>query len=458
MSMLHQSQFLQSRSERAKRTRRLAVVALLLLAAGIVYPPICRAADIPQLTLPQAVAQALRHNSELQTTGEQVRAAKTTVEQKKAGLYPELAASSKSLRQNGDASVVTTALTASVNIFNGFADQAAIAGAGFALLAEQLSFSREQQSVVYQTISAYLAVATNQELIRAAEQSLEENRRQLAQIEAFCKAGKRSRTDLYQQQAETSQAELILLGRHRDLATSRLDLQLLLGLATLPIGIVAPEVPDKAPLPAEVAAPEILAVALVNRPDLVALDRRIEAAAEGVRETKGGLWPKVALFSELSSGYSSKETANLAEQMGDEDLAIGLSVIMPIFDRFATRYAAVQAEIGVNRQRLARQALSQRIGVEVGKAVQALQLAARQIETAESQVRYARQALAASRERYEVGAADIVLLSAARTRAVEAEFDRIKAWYDLLLQRVSVAYATGDSDGMLALFAAPHQG
>ena len=65
-----------------------------------------------------------------------------------------------------------------------------------------------------------------------------------------------------------------------------------------------------------------------------------------------------------------------------------------------------------------------------------------------SKLTYASQALKAYEERYRVGASTLVELIQARTQYMTAAFDRIQAKYDLVTQKVSVAYYLGDLDQM----------
>jgi outer membrane protein len=348
----------------------------------------------------------------------------------------------------------TSSLSSSVNIFNGFSDQAAVESAGFSLSAERHNLNRVQQSTVYQTISTFIAAITNQELITVGEENLQDNRRQLARILAFYKAGKRPVTDLYQQQAETSQAELSLLSDERDLQTSKLEVLQTIGISsTERFRIVAPDIPEPSALKADLPAQDILATALATRTDLQSQEHRIKAAGEDINKAHAGLLPKISLSAEIDSNYNSKKADGFGSQLKDNGGIVALSITLPLFDKWKTRYEETQARINLNKEQIAQEKLSRLIGVEVEKALQAFRIAAKQFEVAQSQTRYAQQALAASEERCNVGAANIVELSAARKRAIQARYDQIKALYDLLLQRVAIAFYLGDTAGMLAVFA-----
>lgn len=446
-------------------THLVAIPAVTFFLSCLALSPPSQAEEIPRLTLIRAVEFALQNNSDLKTTMQQVKSAETTVLEKQSDYYPTLEDSVTGTHLYNDAASKgtsvnsgTNSLSTSVNLFNGFADRAAVDGANYALLSEKQTLSRVQQSTVYQTITTFINAVTNQELITVAKENLQENRRQLTRIEAFYKSGKRPISDYYQQQAETSQAELTLLTNERDLESSKLSVLQLIGLtASDHVQIVAPEIPERTTIPADKPNQDILANALANalatRADLQAQELRVKAADEEITRTHAGLLPKISLSAAFNLNSVSQEADGLGSQVNDREGTIGVSIAIPLFDRWKTQHAETQAKINRNKEQIAQEQLSRQVGIEVKNAVQNLRTAAKQIEVAESQVRYARQALAASEERYNVGVATLVDLSATRKLAVEAQYGRIKAMYDLLLQQVGIAYAQGDAAAMLAIFA-----
>ena len=447
------------------------LVSLALVAAGeflfpnAAFPDGPQQTDLPELTLNKAVDLALQNNSDLKTTRQTVRSAETTILQKKTNYYPKLEISSKASHEHGTTAVssssyktstygtYTTSVSSSVNIFNGFADQAAFESARFSLSAERQSLSREQQTTVFQTILKFIGAVTNQELVLVKEENLKDNRLQLKRIEAFFKAGKRPVTDLYQQQAETSQAELTLLDSARDFQTSKLELLQTIGLAADErFRIVAPKIPDTAHLGGDHSVNNILDTALMQRTDLKSQASLIEAAKEDIKAARGGLWPKVSLNAEINSSYSTLGKSGFTNQFDNPGNLVSVSITIPIFDGWKTEYEETQARIKLNKAHIAREKLSKQIGVEVAKAIQVFQIAVKKLEVEELQVKYAQQAYVASRERYDVGVADILELSSARKTAIQARYDRINALYDLSLERVAISYYQGDTAGMLAVF------
>jgi outer membrane protein len=127
-----------------------------------------------------------------------------------------------------------------------------------------------------------------------------------------------------------------------------------------------------------------------------------------------------------------------------------VAVSIPIFDRDQTRTSVAQARVGQSSAATQLAKLRQQVGVEVGEALADYRKAEKQQAVAALQLTYAREALAATEARYQVGAATWVELSDARSTFVQARADEVRARYAILAQGLAVGFARGDLGQMLA--------
>ena len=93
----------------------------------------------------------------------------------------------------------------------------------------------------------------------------------------------------------------------------------------------------------------------------------------------------------------------------------------------------------------------QQIALEVKQGVLEYHSLQSQAQVAQTQLDYARQALEAAEERYKVSASTFVELSQVRATYVEAAGSLVTAKINLLLQRIKIAYSTGDIERETAL-------
>jgi outer membrane protein len=405
------------------------------------------------LSLKQAVVIALKNNPGLAQQVNSVETADVTVSQQQTNLYPNLmleASGSEPFDKSTDDTIVGVGLSSSVNLFNGFADIAALKKAELLLEAELESLSQEEQTLVFKTISQFIQVLTAQDLIGVGEMNLKENCKLLEMIEKFYLAGKIPISDLYQQQAETKQAELDLLQAQHALSSSKLSLMQTIGVT--PTENYQVTSPDFEKLSLQIPAGdtgELALLALANRSDIKAQERQVEAAQQQIRQAQAGRLPQVDLSASLAADYDGlSEKSNFSEQFMDENInfIVGLTFSIPIFDRFLTRNEIAKAQIEKRNEQLTLKDKKLQVGLQVAEAIQNFQKTQKQIDVVESKFTYASQALKSYEERYRVGASTLVELIQARTQYMTAAFDRIQAKYDLVTQKVSVAYYLGDLD------------
>jgi outer membrane protein len=256
----------------------------------------------------------------------------------------------------------------------------------------------------------------------------------------------------------------------------------------------APSIEEAALAAEPVALEPLLRAAYERRPDLQAQERQIAAAEAAVRGARGSALPSVDLFASVGTGYSSLqqraiegtgetvfvpvltsggetvlvggepflfpvqgnpelEGTPLFTQFADNRSgSLGLSITIPIFDRYQTRRAVQQAQIEVARRQVALDRQRQAVATEVRQAVLDYRLAARRLDVTAAQVEAARAALDAEEARYELGTGTLVALEQARVRLTEAQAARARAVYEFVFRRAVIAFAQGALDPTEPLF------
>jgi outer membrane protein len=286
------------------------------------------------------------------------------------------------------------------------------------------------------------------EQARVREENLAAQEDQEKSVRALVEEGERAIADLYQQQANVASARLSVVETRRTLDLSRIDLVQALQLD--PAGEYVFEIP---PLPEEDAvapASDLSALierAFARRSDLRAITLEEDAAAANEQAAKGGRWPSVSLSASYGSKYSQDSDGGWMDQFEDKRSgSVGLSVSLPLFDRLATHQSIEQAQIQVTNAHLSLLDMRQEVALQVRRAVLDRDAAWEQLRAAEAQAVAAEQALNATRERYEAGAATLYEVTLARADLVSATSARVSARYNLLWQKRLLDYYVGDLD------------
>jgi outer membrane protein len=187
------------------------------------------------------------------------------------------------------------------------------------------------------------------------------------------------------------------------------------------------------PLPDEAS---LVAMAIRNRPDILAEDQRVSAARQGLSAIKAERLPSLGLVAD--DGIIGKNGAKLLNTY-----TWGLQVSLPIFDGFR-REARVQEQQSVIKEaEIRRHDLEQQAQVDVRGALIDLAGAREQLGAATERLSLAEQEVSQARDRFNAGVAgnaDVVnaslALTSSRTLVNDAE-----TLYQLA--RVALARATG---------------
>lgn len=386
-------------------------------------------------------------------------------------------------------------ISAQVNLFNGGQNRRALDQARLQRSASTFSLERTRQQVAFDVASRFLQVLLDGEIVRIREENLDAQREQLTQVEALVEGGVRAEADMFGQRATVAQAELALLQAEQAVELSKT--RLVEALQLDPFGdyaFVAPSIAPDDLVEEDVSLEVLLRRAYERRADLQAQEQRIAAAQAGIGVARAQRLPSLDFSANFGTGYSSLQqqivegtggTVNIpvttaggeAIVVGGEpfelpvqtppDLevtplftqfsdnrggSVGLSLSIPIFDRFQTRRQVQVAQIQTDQERIALDRLRQSIATEVRQAVIEYRNAAKQLDVTAVQVDAAQAALNAEQDRFDLGAGTLVALEQARARLVEAQASRAQAIYTFVFRRKLIDLALGDLDLDAALF------
>lgn len=397
----------------------------------------------------QAIAIALAQNDTLRQARNTAALGELDVAQARRSFLPDLRATGQTSRAFGRAdgdSTRSTSLGVSsgVTLFDGFANTASLASAKFASTANGQDLARAGETVVFTVASNFLALVQQREELRVQRENLTAQAALAAQIDTFVKAGARTIADLYQQQANVASAQLAVVQAERAAELARIDIIVTLRLD--PRGtyeFVAPQISQPATKAPE-KLDELITRAFATRADIRASEARLEAARQDIRVAKSTRWPIVSLAAGYGSSFSSADPEGWRDQLADErGGSVGLNLVLPLYDRSATRIAARRAEIRADSAQIDLDSLEQDVGSQVRTAILDLESARAQLTAAEAQLAAAERALEVTDQRYKAGAATLVELTESRATQVAAASAEVTARYDVEFRRRLLDYYVG---------------
>lgn len=446
---------------------RAAMRAALLVAPAVATAQPRR--DTLRLTLPGAIATALGRSIALAAADVDRRAGGVAVLEAYSRFLPSLSAGALLATQGGSTLLSSTAtvatdtritggawtVSAGLNLFNGFRDQAALRAALDARDAAELTLARARQLVAYDVTQAFEQVVLDRQLITVVEAALGLSTAREEQLVEQVRVGTRAPPDLYRQRAQTAADRVRLIAaRNRERADR---VALLLRLRLPPSTALALEAPANADT-ADVGPADALARrALAARTDLAAAEARVRGADEQVRLAEGGWLPRVDLqldagaagryYDEARQGGTDVITTPqrpLATQLGAQrTVGLALGASWTPWDRGRTRADVQRARLAGERERLRAEELQLAILGEVDRAVADQDAARESLGAARAGLSAAEEAFTAVSGRYDVGLATFVELAVAQGALVEARAQEAAAQVNLRLQASVLRLVTG---------------
>ena len=306
----------------------------------------------PDPQLQQLIALALGSNRDLRVAALNVEAAQAQYRIQRADLFPTIAASGVEQVERFPASVLAassptggaTGGTAPIpggSIFRfydvgiGFTSYeldffGRIRSLNHAALQEYLSYEETRRSaqitLVAEVSNAYLAVLTDQSLLDITRQTLQNQSDSYALTQRMFERGATTQLALRQAESTVDSARANLAQYTRQLAQDRDALELLLG-APIPGGIDLSAGLDRGAMVSEIEM-GIPSDVLVQRPDVLAAERRLQGANADIGAARAAFFPAISL-----TGNFGTASAQLSGLFKDHSQAwtFAPQISVPIF-------------------------------------------------------------------------------------------------------------------------------
>jgi len=421
-----------------------------------------------------AVYQALENNLQVKQAIFQAALAEEDLKQAKSQFYPTLNAQvGGSMRFGRYFDQTTGQLVPSVNtanggistdipIFQGFQRINQILANKNQLAADQTNVEKVKNDLVLSVATTYLEALTNEDLLTAAEQQLKLSQRQLEVAEANYEVGNNTLADLSQAKSQVATDELNVTSAENAFDLSMLNLKQLMEMDPgADILLEKPEIELVENAMVAYDAAEIFNHAVDVQPDIQTAELSTAVAKNNIDIAKGAYYPTLGFGAGYSTSVSSVASQPIAfdaegrpieygrvsfrdQLKNNESPYIGLTLNIPIFNRFQTRISVNKAKINYQYALTNEQLAKNNLNKIINQAVLDLRSSARRYSSTETAFESAKDAFEVINQRYEVGLANSVELFTAQTTMNRAEFDHIQARYELLFRSKVIDFYLGN--------------
>ena len=350
---------------------------------------------------------------------------------------------------NGQIDFVNGSIGANIPIFNGFNQVNAYRQADKQNEAQLNFLNRTQQDVIRNVAAQFLTCLLDQQLLKIDQQNLETQRAQHEQIKAQVELGARAEADMYNQEFQVKNAELLVVRSANRLKNDKA----ILAQTLLVDPIVSFELQetewDINMLSEDLSLETLNEEAIQFRSDLRQANLTQQAAQFGLSSVRGRYYPNLSGFGQLNSRYNyifgDPENRTFDQQFRSDNrqLSYGLQLTIPIFNGLISRTQVTQSKVVFENAKINTRNAEVRVKTDVLLAHQNYKDAQTSYLAAEAQLRAGELAYQMEKERYDLGISNIVQLTTAQQQYVRAQSDFASARYTLMFQKILLNYATG---------------
>ncbi len=417
---------------------------------------------LPSLTFKEAIKIGLQNNVLLSQQKNQLEYTQINKTSSLLQLGPSIDASGSAYRAdgnsfnqnegkviNGKIDYIGASIDASMPIFNGMNILNQHRQANNLNESQLHKVNRSTQDVIRDVAAQYLTCLLDQELIKIDEENVATQKLQYETIKAQVDLGSKAEADLYNQEYQVKNAELLLVrSRNKlknDIATLALTVQI-----DPTIYFKVEEVNwDINTLVADsLSMDELLGVAQNRRSDLKAADYSEKAARFGYASFKGRYMPSLTAGVSYGSKYNYiygdvNRTFNQQFTEDNTNLSYGLRLTVPIFYGLRYRAQAAQSRVLYENAKITTSNTEVTVKSDVIRAVQNFRDTKTSYFASDAQLRAADMTYKLEKERYDLGMSNMVQLTTTNQALVKAKGDFQNAKYNLMFQKLLINYATG---------------
>jgi len=433
------------------------------------------------LTLQQCVEQAWANNLQIKQNELSIEANASQLQSSKANVLPNVngfATHNYNWGQRIDPFTnlfATTrvqsnsfGLSSSVTLFNGLQNYQNIKSQEAGLESVKYDLETQKNNIALSVSAAFLQVLLVEELIISAEEQVTISKNQLGRVKRLVEAGASNIGVQYELEAQLSRDQSTLTQRRNDYQLAQLQLkQIMMMPADEALSLVKPNIEADSTIRLEKAA-TVYGYAEGAMPEIKSAEFSLLSWEKQLQATKSGYYPSLTLSGSIGSGYSGlRTTVESVTQTGTQEIGyttsgesvvtpifdanlvkvpfgtqlndnfnkfVGLSLSVPIFNRYSVKNQVKQAEVNRTIAELQleqeKQGLRQRI-----ESARTDAIAARELYKANrGALKSAQKAFEFAEKRFEAGASNVLEFNNSKNNLRQAEAEVARTMYDYVFK------------------------
>jgi outer membrane protein len=435
-------------------------ISVFVLFAAIFSQP--TSAQQKEWTLRECCNYAVEHNISIKQRENACRQQELQLSTAKNSRLPDLNASASqnfsfgrgltaaNTYSNTNTSSTSLQLGTSMPIFTGFRIPNQIKLNQLNLEAATADLEKAKNDIQMQVAQAYVQILYDLEIAEVAQRQIGIDSAQVARLQAFVDNGKASEAELSQQKATLANSRLVATQADNNTRLAILSLTQLLELPT-PDGfaIVRPDISGITGLSGTsgLTPDAIYAEALGVKPEIAAQQLRLKGTEHSIKIAQAANLPSLSLSGGLGTNYYTtsgfKSDAFGTQIKNNFSQYIGLSLSVPIFNRFQTRNNIRNARIEQENQQLQLDNTKKTLYKEIQQVYYNALNAQSKEQSSEEALQSTKDAFQLMQAKYENGKATITEFNESKNNYLKSESDLVQARYENLYQKALIEFYRG---------------
>jgi outer membrane protein len=345
-------------------------------------------------------------------------------------------------------------LSSRITVFDGFRLLNTYKSSLLGVDKSMLDLQKIKDDVSLNVVNSYLNILFAKENLGVANVQFEISKKQIEAAQSQVDAGARPRGDLFNAKATNANDAQNVVSLENTLNLALLQLAQLLQ--------VAPANFDVAPLDLDAPSEALMfrspiAVykkAVANRPEILAAKIGVKQAALNIDVAKSGYLPTLSASASAGTNFSHRYTIfqgvrgndYFFKQLNDNfGYGVGLSLSIPIFNRFQNKVNVNKAIINKDRNTLGLESAKLDLQQTIQRSFLDAKAALKSYEAAKISLEAQQEAFKNAQDRYALGAMTLFDFDQVRNRLVGAESTLIRSKYDYVFKSKVLQFYYGES-------------
>jgi outer membrane protein len=345
-------------------------------------------------------------------------------------------------------------IQASMPVFDGFKIPNTLAARRLNLQAAVESLNKAKEDLTVGVASYYLQALYNKEILTIAELQISLTGEQAVRTEALVNAGKVPLSQLYDIKAQLAKDEVTRTEARNNVKLALLNLAQLLELerSGAEFDIAVPALPDPSAENVESLLPPdmIYHNAVTVKPQIKEQELLLDSRKKMLKVAEAGYYPQLSLNLSYSNGYYHYSGADDIVNIGfsdqlrqNERKTIGLSLNIPIFNRFEVRNSVRSARVAIHSQELTMENAKKALYKEIQQAYFNAASAQEKYAASARSVEAGREAFKYAEERYATGRSTVFEYNESKTKYAQSLSEQAQAKYDFIFRTKILDFYNG---------------